>query len=134
MRLTNTNDEIRNISNFANQRLVIGSILAWLRFQAGLDQRQMAQFLGITQASWSRIENGHATANIGQILNSCIAMNIDFVYFAQLYTYIIKQLENKGIVVISDADENSLEIRKMVKQTISEHALSVSHKALNTDI
>nr|WP_046961711.1 helix-turn-helix transcriptional regulator [Alcanivorax sp. NBRC 101098] len=124
---------IKKLPHSATQSLVIGCILAWLRQQAGLDQRQMAHFLGITQASWSRIENGHATANIEQILNSCAAMRIDFVYVAQLYTYICRQLEKIDIAVTSDADDQSPEVRKIVKQTISAHALSVSNKALNTD-
>jgi transcriptional regulator with XRE-family HTH domain len=119
---------------YTTPSLIMGCILSWLRQQAGQDQRRMAQCLGITQASWSRIENGHATANIEQIINSCNAMGVEFVYVAQLYTYICHQLEKKSVVVSSDIREDmNLEIKKIVKEAIAEHALSVSNKALNSD-
>lgn len=111
--------------------LVVGCVLSWLRQQASLDQKFMAQFLGITQASWSRIENGHATANIEQIISSCKALKVEFVYFAQLYAHICNQLKDKSIIVSHATGanyENSVEIRNVVKQTIAEHALSVSNK------
>lgn len=124
----------KNILFSTTPSLIMGCVLSWLRQQVGLDQRRMAECLGITQASWSRIENGHATANIEQIINSCNAMGIEFVYVAQLYTYICQQLEKKSVVVSSDINEDrNSEIKKIVKDTISEHALSVSNKALNTD-
>lgn len=111
----------------------MGSILSWLRQQSGLDQRSMAKSLGITQASWSRIENGHAVANFEQILNSCSAMNIDFVYLARLYNYIIEQLELKSIIVSSTGDHDiNADMRKIVKEIILAHALSGSYKTLNS--
>lgn len=124
----------KNISLTVTPSLVMGCILSWLRQQSGLDQRSLAKFIGITQASWSRIENGHAIANFEQLLSSCSAMNIDFVYVAQLYNYISHQLELKSVIVSSNIDhEINAEIRKIVKETISAHALSVSNKALNSD-
>ena len=117
----------KNIQISTNPSLVMGCILSWLRQQASLDQRGMAQCLGITQASWSRIENGHATANIEQIINSCKAMGVEFVYVAQLYTYICSQLEKKSVLVSSNMDEDrSSEIRMIVKEAIAEH-LSLIH-------
>ncbi len=114
--------------------LVMGCILSWLRQQSGLDQRSMAQFLGITQASWSRIENGHATVNFDQILISCNAMGIDFVYLAQLYTHINQELEIKFIIIPNDVNhESNVDTKRIIKEIISTHALSVSNKALNSE-
>ncbi len=134
MRLTYTRFMNKNIPLSVTPSLVMGCILSWLRQQSGLDQRSMAKFIGITQASWSRIENGHAVANFEQILSSCSAMNIDFVYVAKLYDYINRQLELKSVIVSSSlGQEINADIKKIVKETISAHALSVSKKALNSD-
>ena len=123
----------KKIIHYYTPSLVMGSILSWLRQQSGLDQRSMAKSLGITQASWSRIENGHAVANFEQILNSCSAMNIDFVYLARLYNYIIEQLELKSIIVSSTGDHDiNADMRKIVKEIILAHALSGSYKTLNS--
>ncbi len=118
---------------YTTPSLVLGCILSWLRQQAGLDQRSMAQFLGITQASWSRIENGLAIANFEQIINSCDAMNIEFVYIAQLYVHICQRLEEKYLIVSKGIKTtSSSEVKNIVKDTVSEHAFLVSKKALNT--
>ena len=119
----------KTIHRCASVSLVMGCILSWLRQQNGLDQQYMAQYLGITQASWSRIETGHATANIEQIINSCNAIGIEFVYVARLYTHIIYQLDKKCVDISIDSNAReraSNEIREIVKMTIAEHALSVS--------
>lgn len=117
--------------------LVMGVILSWLRQHAGLDQRSLAEVLGITQASWSRIENGNAVPNFEQIINSCVAMGIDFVYLAKLYSYICEQLTTQLIDVtpksqnLTDAEHN--EVKKIIKEVLARHALMVSNKALNSD-
>jgi transcriptional regulator with XRE-family HTH domain len=123
----------KNIPPSSIPSLIMGCVLCRLRQQAGLDQRGIARCLGITQASWSRIENGHATANIAQIINSCNTMGIDFLYVAQLYTYICNQLVKKSVVLSND-NSNFVEVRAVIKEVISEHFLSGSSRELNIDL
>jgi len=134
IRLTNTSDMKKTFTASAKPSLVMGCILSWLRLQVGLDQKKMAKYLGITQASWSRIENGHATASFEQVINSCEAMNVDFVYVAQLYKYICLQLKLDSVIVSNDVDLGmTTKTKEIVKKTISAHALSVSNKALKSE-
>lgn len=111
--------------------LVMGCIFSWFRLQAGIDQRQLAESLGITQASWSRIENGHAIVNFEQILASCKALNVDLVYMTKLYIYVTEHLELKSIIVSPNPNfESKDELKRIVKETISQHMLSVSSKSI----
>jgi len=78
----------------------MGAILASLRQRAGLDQAAIAQRLGITQASWSRVEGGKAIVNLGQLEASCSAMKTNLVFIAQAYEHVCELLERNGITVI----------------------------------
>lgn len=122
--------------NTAKSTEVMGAILTWLRQQAGLDQGKLAQNLGITQASWSRIENGKAVINLDQLVVACTVIGIDFAYIARLYEHICELLESNGIHIVIGLKNSTAcsdpSMRTVIKDLIFKHALTVSNKSLNT--
>lgn len=43
---------------------VVGNVLAQLRSQRGLQQQDLAAAVGVTQATWSRVENGQTNITV----------------------------------------------------------------------
>jgi len=43
---------------------LVGSVLAQIRNQQGMHQGELAAAVGVTQATWSRIENGHTSVTV----------------------------------------------------------------------
>jgi transcriptional regulator with XRE-family HTH domain len=56
-----------NPTNYVLYRALVGRVIASHRARFGLQQPALAARLGITQASLSRIETGHAAASIEQL-------------------------------------------------------------------
>ncbi len=47
---------------------IIGRVLEHLRKENNLDQQTVAEFLGLTQSAWSRIERGQSGISIEQLV------------------------------------------------------------------
>jgi transcriptional regulator with XRE-family HTH domain len=43
---------------------LVGSVLTQIRNQQGMHQGELAAAVGVTQATWSRIENGHTSITV----------------------------------------------------------------------
>lgn len=118
-------------SKTAKPSEVMGAILTRLRQQAGMDQENIAHHLGITQASWSRIESGKATINIEQLLVACSVIGVDFVHIARIYEEICDLLKRNKIHTISglktSTASNDLALRTLIKDLILEHARAISN-------
>lgn len=103
---------------------VFGSILYTLRLKRGFDQRAMAKKLEVTQATWSRIENGHAVPNLDQIIASCLCLNFEIVFVVQLYSEVSLRLAQQGIFISSKADtvdynDTKTIVRKIISDLVS---------------
>ncbi len=71
---------------------IVGGVLTQIRNEKGLRQDELAQSVGVTQATWSRIERGHSSITVehlrkaadklgaspGNILNYADRTEIDF--------------------------------------------------------
>lgn len=54
---------------------LVGSILLELRKVKKIDQKQMAEAVGVTQSTWSRIEKGSLALTIEQLALAAAAIN-----------------------------------------------------------
>ncbi len=54
---------------------VVGRILAMLREQHGMEQSEIAQCVGLSQSTWSRIERGESAFTIEQLATAAAAFN-----------------------------------------------------------
>lgn len=55
---------------------IIGNILSQLRNERGLDQAQLAQIVGVTQSTWSRIERGLSGLTVDQLAAAAQALDV----------------------------------------------------------
>ncbi|WP_313652920.1 helix-turn-helix transcriptional regulator [Pantoea sp.] len=101
--------------------VVFGSILYTLRLKKGFDQRAMAKNLEITQATWSRIENGHAVPNLDQIITSCVCLDFELVFVIKLYSEASLRLAKNGFIIDVKANEvDCNDTKNLVRKIISD--------------
>lgn len=55
---------------------VLGVVLSTLRKQRGLEQGQMAEKMGLSQASYSRLETGKSTFSVNQMFQAAEVLGI----------------------------------------------------------
>ena len=68
---------------------LLGQIIGSLRQQRELDQADLAAALGISQASYSRLEGGKATWSVDQLITVSHRLQVEV-------TYVIQILERKA--------------------------------------
>lgn len=73
---------------------VLGVVLASKRKELGIEQGQMAEKMGLSQASYSRLESGKSSFSVDQMFQSAEALDLDPNYiFQQLLTTSVKLKE-----------------------------------------
>ena len=88
---------------------VIGSILVKLRGQQGVLQSDLAQAVGVTQATWSRIENGSSALTIEQLGLAAARLGVPPSQILQLTEQGVAQLNQRGVRVAPTRDAVSLD-------------------------
>lgn len=91
----------------ATYSAVLGQVLSHLRKVKGLEQGEVAEKMGLTQASYSRLEGGKATFSIDQMYQAAAALDITgSELIAELESY-VQHLEIDGIAVEPQVRSNS---------------------------
>lgn len=78
---------------------LVGRVLATRRESRGWDQSQLAEAVGVSQSTWSRIENGDSALGIDQLAKAAQALGAkpaDILIDADKAS---EQIERAGIVV-----------------------------------
>lgn len=78
---------------------VVGSVLVNLRNQQGIRQGDLAQAVGVTQATWSRIENGSSALTIEQLGTAASRLGILPSQILVLADQAVQQLQQRGVQV-----------------------------------
>ena len=89
---------------------VVGSVIVKLRNQIELRQVKLAAAIGVTQATWSRIENGSSALTIEQLGVAAGELGItasEILIYADKATI---ALEAQGIQVVKNRINNGLDI------------------------
>jgi len=88
---------------------VVGSILVKLRNQQGVRQGDLAQAVGVTQATWSRIENGSSALTIEQIGMAASKLGMLPNQILVLADQAVEQLRQRGVCVEPTRSSASLD-------------------------
>ena len=78
---------------------IVGSVLVKLRDQIGLKQGELAEAVGVTQATWSRIENGSSALTVEQLALAAKKLRVQpntVLYSADKAS---KELQSQGVHV-----------------------------------
>ncbi|MCU7928725.1 MAG: helix-turn-helix domain-containing protein [Candidatus Thiodiazotropha sp. (ex Dulcina madagascariensis)] len=87
---------------------LLGQIIGSLRLQKGLEQADLAQALGISQASYSRLEGGKAQWSIDQLMAASKILGLEVGHILQILERRVADLaEAANVEVISTSRANS---------------------------
>jgi transcriptional regulator with XRE-family HTH domain len=90
-------------TNYVLYRALVGRVIASHRTRLGLQQPALAARLGITQASLSRIETGHATPSIEQLAIAADAFRTTPAALLAEADRAAVMIEAKGLKVVRSA-------------------------------
>lgn len=79
---------------------VLGVVLANLRKRLGVDQRDMADRMGLSQASYSRLEGGKSAFSVDQMFQAATALGIAADELNQQLNGTVLQLQANGVEVL----------------------------------
>lgn len=78
---------------------VVGTVIEKLRKNAGVNQSEIASHLGVTQATWSRIEAGNSALTIEQLMQVAEKLGNKPGDILHIADQSVRQLESQGIKV-----------------------------------
>ena len=93
--------------NKATYSAVLGIVLANLRKQKSIDQGRMASKMGLTQASYSRLESGKSTFSIDQMYQAASALELSGKEVITEVEYYLSHLKEDGHLIVPQARGNS---------------------------
>ena len=96
---------------------IIGNVIKQLRGSNSISQKQMADYMGVSQAAWSKLESGKSTLSTAQLVKSASYLNISankimlyadnaalkFKDEGMTVTYDNKEAENIGLLLLGAA-------------------------------
>ncbi|MCG8094860.1 MAG: helix-turn-helix domain-containing protein [Candidatus Thiodiazotropha endolucinida] len=78
---------------------VVGGVLVKLRTQQDIRQGDLAQAVGVTQATWSRIENGSSALTIDQVGMAAARLGMLPSQILALADQAVEQIRQRGVHV-----------------------------------
>lgn len=86
---------------------VLGVVLANLRKVKGIEQGEMARKMGVSQASYSRLESGKSSFSVDQLYLAAQALEIDGPELTHRLNNAVQQLNVNGVPVIAPLRANA---------------------------
>lgn len=86
---------------------VLGAVLASQRNQNGIEQSVMAARMGLSQASYSRLESGRSAFTVDQMFQAALALNMDSREFIENFNRTLNRLKVNGVEVKPQIRSNS---------------------------
>ncbi len=78
---------------------MVGRVLGYLRELNRLDQAVLASAFGISQSTWSRIENGQSALTVDQLARAATALSMQTSQILAMVDQSALKLERKGVRV-----------------------------------
>lgn len=88
------NDKLTSFSS------VLGVVIANKRKELGIEQTDLSKALGLTQASYSRLESGKSTFSVDQMFICSKAMNVSVLDIISAVEKTVKNLESNQVVQV----------------------------------
>ena len=87
---------------------LVGNVLAQLRAQHGLHQGNLAAATGVTQATWSRIENGQTNITVEHLSVAARAFGRSPGEILSLADHTATMMQFSGVEVVPKRDDEKL--------------------------
>lgn len=82
--------------------VIIGNVIKQLRDQKGISQGEMAQVMGVSQAAWSKLENGKATLSTSQVARAADHLGTSANVVMQYADMAVDNFKSEGMAVTYD--------------------------------
>jgi len=86
---------------------VLGVVLSGLRQEKNIEQGEFSQLMGLSQASYSRLESGKSTFSVDQMFMAAKALDIENIELLDRLNNTIENLVNNDVEVFAQARKNS---------------------------
>ena len=84
---------------------IIGNVIKQLRDTQSMKQSDMAEKMGISQAAWSKLENGKSTLSTAQLAKAADFLNVPANYIMQYADEAAANFKAEGMTVTYDHKE-----------------------------
>ncbi len=91
---------------------VLGVVLANARTIQGIEQKDMAERMGLSQASYSRLEGGKSAFSVDQMFQSATALGVAGDELTRQLNATVHQLQNNGVTVLPQLRSNTTQAKK----------------------
>lgn len=91
---------------------VLGVVLANQRKLKGVDQKDMADLMGLSQASYSRLEGGKSSFSVDQMYKAAGALGIAGDVLSQQMNRTVLQLRANGVDVVPQLRGNATQAKE----------------------
>lgn len=90
---------------------VLGVVLANLRKAGFIEQGDMAERMGLSQASYSRLEGGKSAFSVDQMFQAAIALDLSAEELNQRLNNTISRLQANGVLVVPQLRGSTIQAR-----------------------
>jgi transcriptional regulator with XRE-family HTH domain len=90
---------------------VLGVVLSGLRKERLIEQGEMAALMGLSQASYSRLESGKSSFSVDQMFQAASALGISGEEINQRLNNTISQLQSNEIAVVPQLRGNTTQVK-----------------------
>ena len=102
--------EIMNIEQ-TTYSAVLGVVMANIRKSCSVEQADMAERMGLSQASYSRLEGGKSIFSIDQMFQAAMALNMSGEELNRRLNNTVAQLKANGVSVVPQLRGNTTQAR-----------------------
>jgi transcriptional regulator with XRE-family HTH domain len=88
--------QLRTVTSYP---AIVGQVLTELRRCSGIDQSKLADSVGVTQSTWSRIENGASALTIEQLAIAADVLGVKRSEILELADQSVNELKIRGIEI-----------------------------------
>lgn len=87
---------------------IVGKVLTDLRSQQSIQQKDLANAVGITQATWSRIESGQTSVTLEHLRSAAQALNVSPSHILGIADQTEMEVSFQGISVVETKSAQEL--------------------------
>lgn len=87
---------------------IIGKIFTDLRAQQGMPQKDMAQAVGVTQATWSRIESGQTSVTLEHLRAAAKSLGVPPAHILALADQTEMEASFRGVSIVEANSHSEL--------------------------
>lgn len=97
---------------------VFGAVIANNRKSLGVDQAEMAEKMGLSQASYSRLESGKSSFSVDQMFQSAAALNLGIKPLLEQLLNTVDNLQQHQVTVKPQLRGNTTKVKQQPENNI----------------